>query len=74
MGEINLAPASTPESLFCPVHGSAGAWIGLNTGQGYKGKWCLRCFMDMLDKMGVQRVKDGVEGWTGVAHYTGQIV
>lgn len=45
-----------PVTQPCPVHGREAGQFYIRTPGGIEGRWCLRCIMDMLDRLGVQRV------------------
>lgn len=48
-----------PQNYVCPRHGDIGSVTMHITIQNEKiGTWCLRCYAEMLDQMGVCRVKE----------------
>ena len=44
--------------LVCPKHGEVqDAYIQITDGVALEGKWCLACYMEKLDELGVHRVQ-----------------
>lgn len=43
---------------ICPKHGNIGSACILSTMEDFLGKWCLRCWLEMLDNAGVHRVTE----------------
>ena len=51
-------PLQFPQPKWeCPVHGIHDHWIASSI-VGHEGRWCQTCAIDMLDQLGVCRMKE----------------